>query len=352
MRSSTSSSEPSRGPWPGGRGGAHRRRRQWTTLAAGVVSALLLAGAIRAGIEATPLGARDLDIVETQAPAADEAYYLAHDRGGHVDHHVLYHGIDEEAIENLRESDVLLLGNSRLMFAFDRQSLRGFFSRLGLTYYVLGFGHREHHEFPRSIIRRFDLRPSLVIVNADRFFLGDQSEWARRVVADSSFDAEKLWFESEAAHAVRRVLHRAVPHLPDLLSDTRELIVYRSRTDGTWWVANEFEGLGGRMAADDGRPASPSAVKLARARTFKREVEARGGRLVLCLVPAPTASRATAEWLAAELDVPLLAPVPAELRTYDGSHLTPESAREFAQAFFEELKPILAALPRDSASTR
>lgn len=340
MRSSTSSSE-GRGPWAVGRGGRHRRRRQWLALAAGLASAMACGAAGRvllpraAGVGDVP------EIVATQEPAPASSYYLAHDRGGHVDHHVLYHGADRRALENLRRADVLLLGNSRLMFAFRRPDLRAFFPRHGLTYYVLGFGHREHDAFPRAIIRRFDLRPRLVIVNADRFFLGDQSPWADRVVDDSWFDAQKLWFEAEAAHVVRRAVHRWLPHVPDLGDGEREFIAYRSREDGTWLVANAFAGLGGRMASDDGRPATPDANKLARARAFKQEVEARGGRLVLGLVPAPTASRATAEWLARELDVPLIAPDPEGLRTHDGSHLTPESASSFAGAFFAELEPIV-----------
>jgi hypothetical protein len=95
---------------------------------------------------------------------------------------------------------------------------------------------------------------------------------------------------------------------------------------------------------------TPDRAKLRRAQDFKREVEARGGRLVLCLVPAPTASRATAEWLARELGVPLIAPELENLRTHDGSHLTPESAGTFAAVFFSELEPIVRDLGLSAAS--
>ena len=113
---------------------------------------------------------------------------------------------------------------------------------------MLAFGHREHDAFPRAIIQRFDLRPKLVIVNADRFFVGQQSAWAERVVDDSSFDAQKLWFEAELAHAVRRRIHAWWPHLPDVLRGEREFIAYRSRIDGTWLVATSFAGLGAPMS--------------------------------------------------------------------------------------------------------
>lgn len=321
--------------------GPSRSRRQWTAVAAGVVAALSTGALARFGVERAAPHLRPLDIVSTAPPAAADSYYLAYDRGGHVDHHVIYHGTDAGVVENLRSSHVLLLGNSRLLFAFTRQDLRGFFSRHGLTYYMLAFGHREHDEFPRAIIRRFDLRPRLVIVNADRFFLGDESGWAERVMNDSWFDAQKLWLEAEASHAVRRALHGAVPHVPDLIAGERELIAYRSRVDGTWVIATSFAGLGAAMPRPETGPAAPDPGQLQRARAFKAEIEARGGRLVLCLVPAPNTSRPAAEWLARELDVALIAPAVDDLRTFDGSHLTRESAARFAGAFFDELAPVL-----------
>lgn len=349
MPSSTSSSDRTGagaragGAWPGGRGGAARRRRHVLALAAGLVSAVACAVAGRAALGAFGVRAGQSEIV-TAETVPEASYYLAHDRGGHVDHHVLYHGADRRALHNLRTSDVLLLGNSRLMFALRRQDLRRFFPRHGLTYYVLGFGHREQDAFPRAIIGRFDLRPRLVIVNADRFFLGEESDWAERVMGDTRFDAHKVWFEAEASHVVRRWLHRWVPHVPDLVDGEREFIAYRSREDGTWLVANRFSGLGAPIAPTDGLPAIADARRLARARSFKAEIERRGGRLVLCLVPAPGASRETAGWLARELGVPLIAPQPDELRSHDGSHLSPESATAFADAFFADLEPIVREL--------
>jgi hypothetical protein len=269
------------------------------------------------------------------------AHYLAHDRGGHMDHYVLFHGVDREVTRRLRGADVLFLGNSRLMFALSPSNLRPFFAPYGLDYYVLGFGHNEHDHFPKAIIRRFDLRPRLVVVNADRFFVGDQSAWADRVVEGSWFGTQKLLFEAEAAHATRRRLHRWVPHLPTLDESAAEFIAYRSRLDGTWQVASTPKGTGHPMPGSDRRPPRPDAGRLARARAFKADVEARGGRLVLCLVPAPAASRGTAEWLAREIGVPLIAPEPVDLRTHDGSHLTPVSAGRFARAFLAELEPLV-----------
>lgn len=328
-----------------GRGGRRRLARQLRALVTAVVTLLVLATSAHVlwrRSAAAAVGAQVAAALPAQADPDD--YYLAYSKGGHVDHHVLYHGSDARSVDRLRSADVLFVGNSRLLFAFTSRDLRRFFAPRGLEYFMLAFGHREHDAFPRAIIRRFDLRPRLVIVNADEFFLGAQSAWADRVMDDTWFDAQKLWFEAEATHWARRHVHAWLPYLPDVWRNERELVAYRSRDDGTWLVASGFSGIGASF-----RPGSSERVELTEqkrrnARSFKAEIEARGGRLVLCLVPSPRADRGVAEALAREIGVPLVAPEPPGLRTFDGSHLMPESASAFAAAFFAELQPLLAEM--------
>ena len=98
-----------------------------------------------------------LDIATAADPPA--GHFLAHDRGGHVDHHVLLHGMDAETLRNLQRADVLLMGNSRLMFALRGEALRQYFVMRGLRPFALGFGHEEQHQFPLEVMRRHHLRP-------------------------------------------------------------------------------------------------------------------------------------------------------------------------------------------------
>jgi hypothetical protein len=70
--------------------------------------------------------------------------------------------------------------------------------------------------FPLAIIEKFDLRPRLVIVNADGFFQNSLSDFARTVMKDTTFGAWKFSSEAEAGHEVRRALHQLVPNYVDL----------------------------------------------------------------------------------------------------------------------------------------
>jgi hypothetical protein len=319
----------------GGTSGRPRARDRWH-FALGV----WVAG-VAVGFAAlfAPEGAARADIVTSARPTED-ALYLAHDRGGHIDHHVLYHGIDGTARARMREAEVLFLGNSRLMFALQPDALDRLFARVGVPYYVLGFGHEEQDRFPLDIIRRENLRPHLVVVNADGFFADARSEWAERVTDESGFDAWKVQLEGEAAHRVRRILHRVVPHYVDLRRGFREVVLYRSREDGTWLVANRFgDGVGFAWPPGDADRPGPGTLQAADA--FKRELDARNTRLVLCIVPGPNVSLHRARLLAEHLQVPLLVPAVADLRTIDGSHLAAASALAVLTSLFEQLRPHL-----------
>jgi hypothetical protein len=295
------------------------------------------AAAITAGALLRPAAAYEADIVRHQDPPSDD-FYLAHDRGGHIDHHVLFHGIDDRARAAMRAADVLFLGNSRLMFALDSRIMRE--HALLQNYYVLGFGHEEQDDFPLEIIRSSDLRPSVVVINADRFFASDQSDWAERVIDESDFDAWKVRVEGQAAHRVRRILHRLVPQYVDLRRGQREVVLYRSRQNGTWFVANDF-GLGTAFIWPENDTTTPTPAALAAAAEFKHALEQRGARIVLCLIPGPGVSLHRAQQLAAHLSVPLIVPEAGEIRTIDGSHLSYESAVRVTASLIERLRPHL-----------
>ena len=188
---------------------------------------------------------------------------------------MLWFGIDAEVVRRLKAAEVLFVGNSRLMFGLRPALLRPFFADRGVRYYVMGFGYREADRFPLEMIRRFDLRPRLVVVNADGFFGGGLSPWAELVNRDTPFAARKLQQEAEAAHEARRVVHQLVPNwfrlfgLPGL-GLRRHFIAYRSRSDGTWQPSPWAEGTR-RVRRPE--PAGPQLGRgeVAAAQAFKAE---------------------------------------------------------------------------------
>jgi len=313
-------------------------------------TALLLATALTAlAVDTHPaLRAAAAAVAQGERPPDDD-HYLANDVGGHVDHHVLWFDIDPVVAARLRAADVLFVGHSRLMFALRPDVLRPFFADRGVSYYVMGFGFREHDRFPLQLIRRLDLRPRLVVANADGFFTGGLSAWAEAVNRDSPLAARKRRWEAEAAHRVRGVAQHVLPNwfqmlgLPGL-GVRRAFVAYRSRLDGTWDVSPWPEGtLGFRDTDLDGAPLSRGEIAAARA--FKAELDGRGARLALTRVPSPEPMPGAGPARFAELlEVPLvLADVPA-LTTYDNSHLSEGSAHDWSRALVGALEPLVADL--------
>lgn len=305
-----------------------------------------------AAVDRVPALAALRPAVEAGERPPDDDHYLANDTGGHVDHHVLYFGIDATVQRRLQAAEVLFLGNSRLMFALRPDVLRPFFAARQQPYYVMGFGWREADRFPLAMIRKFDLRPKLVVVNADGFFVHGLSPWAEEVIRDTPFAARKLRWEAEAAHEARRLTHVVFPHWPSVfglpgLGNARTFTAYRSRFDGTWaitpWPSTDVTFQPPPL---DGTALGRGEIRAADA--FMDELRARGARLVLTRVPTPVPMPgASPAQVARHLGVPLVtAEVPGPTSA-DHSHLDRASAHDWTRAFLDALTPWLDEVDDD-----
>lgn len=282
------------------------------------------------------------NITVAQRPP-DSSYYLAHDRGGHLDHHVMYHGIDAEAIANLKKADILFVGTSRMMFALRSRVLTPWATALGVTYYAFGFGFREGDAWVLDLIKRHDLRPKLVVVNVDGFFGRELSEWALRVEKDSTFGARKQYWEGEIGHEARRLVHQVIPNWIDLYGRPgfpfgNEFIAYRSRVNGTWQISPWPKPTMAAPSADYG--AGPVGSRIGDpARAFKAEMDRRGSRMIVTYVPTPDDAGGNPVALGAMLGVPVVGMDVDGLTSHDGSHLSEESAVFWSQRLAQDLTP-------------
>ena len=286
------------------------------------------------------------NIALAERPGAD--YYLAHDRGGHLDHHVLYHGTDAEAIEHLKRADILFVGTSRLMFALRSRVVTPWAEQHGLRYYALGFGHRDGDEWVRELIERHDLRPQLVVTNIDGFFARRNSAWANRGRRDSAFGARQAQLEGEIGHQTRRVMQRLIPNWLDVygrpgMSFGNEFIAYRSRINGVWSISSWPPATGSAPAADYGAAEVGPRVATA-ARDFKAQLDRRGARLILTHVPTPDATGDNPVALGTLLGVPAVGLDVDGLTSHDGSHLSEESAVTWSRRVTGDLTPYLSSL--------
>ena len=289
----------------------------------GLVGACVLRQPVAAGLRPRVAGA--------VCPEGDEWYLGYAGRG--IDHAVLYHNLDD-ALRSARQARMLILGNSRVLYAVDQNELRAFEQRTGISVYCLAFAYGERYEFPQAIIEKHDLRPEWILVNAYPFFKPGLSVAARQPLAGDAFEARKARFEATAAFHARRFLHRWVPRLSGV--DRADGAFYRSDRDGTIFRSALGSSRGRDPALD---LIKPDLSDVDSALGFQARMVRRGARLVLTSVP-PINDGYTVE-LGAKARLPVVIPEVADLQTFDGSHLDQDSARRFSAALFRQLEGIV-----------
>jgi hypothetical protein len=266
-------------------------------------------------------------------PDIPDRWFVGYDRGS-VEQFAVYHDIlDTQG--PLRGADVVVVGNSRTQAALDHRVVVPFFEGRGQRYYNLSFGNGERAELPLAIFERLDLRPDVVLINIDGFFSPDPQGLARETFAMTRFDAAKEVIEKNAGFALRRRLHRLYPYVAR--ASGSDWIVYRSIEHGSWdlhFVDPHPVPLGRLQYELPDTPGMRNAIRgLAHhARPVVEAFQARGCDVVLLEVPAQRRNLGAVAALAATLDVPYLDVRVDGLDIADQSHLTPESARRYAEA--------------------
>ena len=290
-----------------------------------------------------------LEVLTLAGPVGDpNDYYLAlRGFGGyHLDHPVLYFGKQDTA-QHMKSADVLFVGSSRINFAL-QHTAKERLGHLGLTHYMLGFGYGEADKFPLTIIRKHDLRPKYVVVNAEvEFFVDRCSTAATEVMRLTLFEYRKIIFEEQRSHDFQGHLHSVLPHWSALAFRPCQLELSRCKSDGAWavpqnypWAPTPIEDPGDLWHGVP-HPGKLSDVQKVAANRFKEEMDKRGVKIIVTHVPYPSGHRRWAELFAKHLNAPLVAPVLDGLETCDDNHLNPRSARRWADAFYTELESVL-----------
>ncbi|HET9869584.1 MAG TPA: hypothetical protein VFR02_03680, partial [bacterium] len=122
----------------------------------------------------------------------------------------LYYGIGP-AVENARRADILLLGNSRVLFAFRAPAVRAFEQKSGLKVFNFCFPANDGLVMAWEAIQRNDLRPSLVVVNENQFFDLGRSPYGTGTVEEGRWGAWTRVWEDGMSWDARCWLHRFFP---------------------------------------------------------------------------------------------------------------------------------------------
>lgn len=273
----------------------------------------------------------------------DESYLSRCDNNyfGDYDTRAFLYNLEPDAVKNAKNSTIVFTGNSRIQFTFGSNAVREYFSRIGIKYYLFGFGDARE-AFVKTVISKLDIAPKLLVVQTDSWYFG----W----LGDGEpFSASKLSNDTPASYRfkkLKQIVHRKIclsavfinlfGNCPD------KNVIFRNRSTGEW----DFRSItkGRRIyPIDFDYEVDKKLLERQKpyAREFMKVVKVPNNCVVFTSVPWPQEHVGTGRVLAEYLGVRYILPKVTGLQTFDGSHLDAESAERFSEAFLRELEPIM-----------
>jgi hypothetical protein len=262
---------------------------------------------------------------------------------GDYDHGAVWFDLEPEVVQGASNADVLFLGSSRMEFGFSSQTTDHLFADLAVKHYLLGFTHTENQAFVAPLLLRLKPRAKVYIVNVDQFFLPVETGPASQILHEP--DIERRYREKRIWQQAHRALCTRVAKLCG-----HDFAYYRSRETGHWKARGtekhdtSFTSDGPVTDQDKWQNEAMVAQQFIAALPVDRTC------VLLTFVPYPGARRAEAEGVAAAAGYELIEPPVEPLQTFDGSHLSPDSAERWSKAFYDVAQPRIRRCLGDSTA--
>jgi hypothetical protein len=249
------------------------------------------------------------------------------------DQEIFYHNIGQ-SIEWAKKADVIILGSSQVMYALDKEDLQEFGERHQLRIYNMSFVGVRGGELLRQIIKKWNIRPKLWIINVDDRIIPFFSP-----STDATFGPIRQKIPAIAETRVAGFLNVASRNLRWRLEDWTARIrdgtvapsgIYRNVRTGFMKVESNPQYL-----AEDNRKLvierDQNCHATSESRQFGKEFLTEiGGRTLFMLVPHSQACTLQARELSDELGVEVVISDGAGFSTIDGGgHFDKKSALKY-----------------------
>lgn len=279
------------------------------------------------------------------ANGLDQEHYLAYchtTRFGDYEHYAFWHDTETTQTENLKNAEVLFLGNSRTQFAFSTQAVIDFFDNNEMSFFLLGFGLGGRSNIPESLIEKFELKPKAVIINADPFFSDIQDHTLTRAKSNSKSTAwehkAKIFLQTKQ----QEICHsdNANSFLSAFFCRGEVETLFRSRDTGFWLTDYYRPDMSIPVSFDDSSSYrfedSPSHTidnRLSLLDSFIRKTGLPRECIILTVTPHTRTPLKFAKELSERANLTAYFPDVPDLRTIDESHLNKASAERWSAAF-------------------
>jgi hypothetical protein len=256
---------------------------------------------------------------------------------GDYEHGALYFGLEATAVAHLRQAEVLILGNSKTMFAFSTAATESFFRRLGARIYLAGFGYGEFSRFPLALIRKHKLDPKAVIINADPFF-DEQTDFQN--VIDGEIGVYLVYLAKKYVQKWQRS-HCTADERQSVWCG-KALTVYRAVADGRWHSATYTANPNRiRIAGVQDYGSDYLANHRKAARQFRAQLRIPDRCIIMTLTPSVLTTSSVAQAIARDLNATYVVLPFDGYYTIDNVHLTPDDAERWSAEFLHRVEDVL-----------
>jgi hypothetical protein len=272
-------------------------------------------------------------------PPATPGTFLAYCRNelyGDFEHGAFLYGLEPAAVERAQRADVLVIGDSRAQFGFSTEATRRYFADRGRTYYLLGMGYASTSDYARALLRRHQLQPRLLIVNAEPYFTREVTAVPADVIRGdyrTRWAYRRKWLFQRA--------HRPACDLVPWLCREAAGGIHRRIDNGAWI----WQGL--LVAGDLSVPFVERDITVEQveesgriAEAFVDELGLNSSCVIVTAVPGLSPGRRlVATRIAEAMGSLAVLPVVEGLSSLDGDHLNAASAERWSAAFLQAAEP-------------
>jgi hypothetical protein len=226
-----------------------------------------------------------------------------------------------------------------LLIGFSEANVETFFASHGIRYFLLGFGYGESSEFALTVLKKYALKPRVMVLNIDPFFRHFRSAPAMDVL-DGGIESHVRGLEKKFSQE----LHNwTCQNFPARCAGTFAS-VYRSRLTGRWYWHDTLAPPSLAYPFQSSPPPDPKLVADAMSigEAFLAELGVDRQCIILTGVPTPEYDTASfADTLAARLGTRAVNAVAEGLATIDRGHLNATSAERWSTAFLAKAEPVI-----------
>ena len=265
-------------------------------------------------------------------------YFISATERESIDHSFFWNNNDN-ILDFVSNSDILLLGNSRMLHGIDSKILRDFNLKSQYDIYNFAFDSGEPVGFPLEIIKNEKLSPKFIVIHVGPYIFNDfiTGQW-RNIAIRSEWFGYRQNFDFANNTMLQNYLHDLIPKCRYWQKHTYRR--FRSYENGSIVFDTSMnKSIPFEIIDNPSFEFRKNFLNVAHATS--KMCKQKNIQLILTQVPAPDINIQLLPALAKELDVRYVEAIPSKLCTYDNSHLTKESAIEYTNLFLDKLIKIL-----------